>query len=199
MTRMGTDDTETQGYAWASQAGAAFSNPFTSELARDCENTSLSRPASGPALSRHARDQQLPRIGIQKKHGARPACRDGGGFEPRMTRIYTDKAEAQGGAWASQAGAAFSNPFTSELARDCENTSPSRSASGPAFSRAARDEWDGEREGHRVAVGLPIGEMFWESIRKLAYECLFKTAPAFVQRINPGPLGSRKPVRPYPC
>jgi len=41
--------------------------------------------------------------------------------------------EAQGFAWASQAGAEFSNPFTSELARDCEITSPSRSASGPAW------------------------------------------------------------------
>ena len=59
-------------------------------------------------------------------------------FEPRMSRIYTDKAEAQGGAWASQVGAAFSNPFTSELARDCENTSPSHFASGPAF-RALRE------------------------------------------------------------
>jgi hypothetical protein len=25
--------------------------------------------------------KKLPRIGFQKKHGARPACRDGGGFE----------------------------------------------------------------------------------------------------------------------
>jgi hypothetical protein len=30
-----------QGYAWASQAGAVFSNPFASGLARDSENTSL--------------------------------------------------------------------------------------------------------------------------------------------------------------
>ena len=36
-----------------------------------------------------------------------------------------------------------------------------------------------------VAIGLPSGEMFWESICKLACECLFKTALAFVQRINP--------------
>jgi hypothetical protein len=41
--------------------------------------------------------------------------------------------EAQGGACASQAGAAFSNPFKSELARDCEITSPSRFANGPAW------------------------------------------------------------------
>jgi len=35
---------------------------------------------------------------------------------------------------AGQAGAAFSNPSTSELARDSKNTSPTRSASGPAFA-----------------------------------------------------------------
>jgi hypothetical protein len=55
----------------------------------------------------------------------------------RMTRIDTDDTEAQGGAWASQAGAAFSNPSTSQLARDCENTSPTRSASGPAEAMRA--------------------------------------------------------------
>ena len=32
--------------------------------------------------------------------------------------------EAQGYAWASQAGAVLSNPFASELARDSENPSP---------------------------------------------------------------------------
>jgi hypothetical protein len=44
-------------------------------------------------------------------------------FEPRMTRMDTDKAEGQGCAWTGQAGVSFSNPSTSELARDCENTS----------------------------------------------------------------------------
>ena len=37
---------------------------------------------------------------------------------------------------ASQAGATFSNPSTSELSRDCENTSRTRSASAPASSPA---------------------------------------------------------------
>jgi hypothetical protein len=42
-----------------------------------------------------------------------------------MTRIYADKREdreAQGYAWVSQAGAVLSNPFASELARDCEKS-----------------------------------------------------------------------------
>ena len=35
---MDTDeDRDTRGYAWTSQAGAALSNPSTSQLARDCE------------------------------------------------------------------------------------------------------------------------------------------------------------------
>jgi len=48
-----TDYTDGHGYSAGlrpgSQAGAAFSNPSTSELARDSENTSLNRSASGPA------------------------------------------------------------------------------------------------------------------------------------------------------
>jgi hypothetical protein len=57
-------------------------------------------------------------------------------FEPRMTRMDTDKAEGQGWAWTGQAGVAFSNSSTSELARDCENASLIRRADGPAALRA---------------------------------------------------------------
>jgi len=60
-TDLTTDDTDGHGYqksqqgcAWASQARAAFSNPFTSELPRDSENTSLTRSADGPALALRA-------------------------------------------------------------------------------------------------------------------------------------------------
>jgi hypothetical protein len=45
-----------------------------------------------------------------------------------LTRMGKAQVNAQG----TYAGDAFSNPFTSKLARDCENTSPTRSASGPA-------------------------------------------------------------------
>lgn len=51
-----------------------------------------------------------------------------------MTRIYIDNPEAVGLRFA--AGAAFSNPSTSELSRDCENISRTRSASAPASSPA---------------------------------------------------------------
>jgi glycosyltransferase involved in cell wall biosynthesis len=55
-------------------------------------------------------------------------------IRPRITRMGTDDTKAQGGAWASQAVAAFSNPSTSQLARDCENTSPTRTANDPSAS-----------------------------------------------------------------
>ena len=43
---MGTDEKSKQGTAWASQSGAAFSNPSSSELARNCENLAPTRSAS---------------------------------------------------------------------------------------------------------------------------------------------------------
>ena len=57
--------------------------------------------------------------------------------EPQMTRIYTD-GESAGRRPEFRAGAAFSNPSTSKLARECANTSPTRSASGPALALATR-------------------------------------------------------------
>ena len=82
--QLGTSESnkaEAQGGAWASQAGAAFSNLFTSELAWDCEIASLTRFVSSPAFRALREMKKLPRIGFQKKYGARPACRDGGVFE----------------------------------------------------------------------------------------------------------------------
>jgi hypothetical protein len=52
-----------QGCASTGQARVAFSNPSTSELARDCENTSLIRRADGPAALRagiFGREYEIP-------------------------------------------------------------------------------------------------------------------------------------------
>jgi len=49
----------------------------------------------------------------------------------------TRMGEAQGVAQGTCAGAAFSNPFASKLARYSENTSPTRGASAPAWARIA--------------------------------------------------------------
>jgi hypothetical protein len=56
--------------------------------------------------------------------------------------------DAQGCAWASQAGAVLSNPFASELARDSENPSLICSANGPAI---LHQKSLGENAGLRLA------------------------------------------------
>jgi hypothetical protein len=80
MTRIYTDG-EGAGRRLGKPSRRCVSNPFTSELARDCEIASLTRFASGPAFRALREIKKLPRIGTQKKHGARPACRDGRVFE----------------------------------------------------------------------------------------------------------------------
>jgi glycosyltransferase involved in cell wall biosynthesis len=69
--------------------------------------------------------------------------------------------QKQGSAWASQAGAAFSNPSTSELARDSENTSPISSAVGPASLDSGRSSLDSADEGGLVVFAgfRQIGEL----------------------------------------
>ena len=80
-------------------------------------------------------------------------------FKPRMARIYTD-GKARVCAWASQADAAFSNHFTSELARDCETTSLTRFASGPAFSRFAQNVWNMGNENTGMPLACQAGRRF---------------------------------------
>jgi glycosyltransferase involved in cell wall biosynthesis len=70
-----TEDTECiedkfvqkQGAAWSSQASAEFSNPSTSELAHDCENTSLNRSTIGSASALDSR-----RLTLDSKTSAKP-------------------------------------------------------------------------------------------------------------------------------
>ena len=89
--------------------------------------------------------------------------------------------DAQGCAWASQAGAVLSNPFASELARDSENPSLICSANGPALS--LRAEIVGRKD--RVALGFQAG-MCCEKASVSALASVFSTInPAFAQRINP--------------
>jgi len=77
---MGTDKNQA-GRCLGKPSGATFSNPFTSELARDYEITSPSRSASGPAFSRLARDIGN---GKEKDTGLRLACQDGGVLEKHL-------------------------------------------------------------------------------------------------------------------
>ena len=75
--------------------------------------------------------------------------------EELLTTDDTDKHGYQknqhGNAQGTCAGAEFSNPFTSELARDCENVSPTRSASGPAGALFADHGEIGSAGGNQLA------------------------------------------------
>ena len=94
--------------------------------------------ATGAAQKRHARDwakflvKANQEVASAVKRVASEAQRCG----DFLTTDYTDKhgyqKNQQDNAQGTCAAAAFSNPSTSELARDCENTSPTRFASGPA-------------------------------------------------------------------
>jgi len=57
--------------------------------------------------------------------------------------------------WDKPSGAAFSNSLTSELARDYEITSPTRSPNGPAFSRLTRDQEFAKNWHPEKAPGTP--------------------------------------------
>jgi hypothetical protein len=88
--------------------------------------------------------------------------------------------DAQGCAWASQAGAVLSNPFASELAQDSENHRSFCYANGPALS--LRAEIVGRKCG--VALGFQAG-MCCEKASASPLASVFSiTDPAFAQRMN---------------
>jgi len=83
---MDTDNRRTQGDARVTCAGAFEPDSLASKLAGSPVSESPTRSASGPAFRALREVKKLPRIGVQKKHGARPACRDGGVFEKTSAR-----------------------------------------------------------------------------------------------------------------
>jgi len=93
-----------------------------------------------------------------------------------MTRIYTDKAEAQGGAWASQAAQRFQIPSQASL-HGFQNTSPSRSASGPALERLAPGG-TGSYGGNRLAVSGEFLEGQSQAGSQMGYQKLLNPRAA---------------------
>ena len=59
MTRMGTDDTEAQGGAWASQAALCFQIPSQASLHGIVKTHRPLAPRAALALSRFARDEEI--------------------------------------------------------------------------------------------------------------------------------------------
>jgi hypothetical protein len=87
--------------------------------------------------------------------------------------------EAQGCAWASQAGAVLSNPFASELAQDSQTPSPILLRKWPYDDSS---EIFGRKGG--VAFGFQAG-MCCEKASTSPLASVFSTThPAFAQRIN---------------
>jgi hypothetical protein len=88
--------------------------------------------------------------------------------------------EAQGYAWASQAGAVLSNPFASELARDSETPSLILLRKWPCD---ASSEIFGRKCG--VALGFQA-RMFCKNASASVLASVFSTTnPSFAQRISP--------------
>jgi hypothetical protein len=117
--------------------------------------------ATGPAQKRHARDwarflvKANQEVASAVKRVASEAQRCG----DFLTTDYTDKhghqKNQQDNAQGTCAAAAFSNPSTSELARDCENTSPTRFASGPAEEALRADYMgSGSAGGNQLADSM---------------------------------------------
>jgi len=75
-----TDDSDGRGYSAAqrpgSRVGAVFSNPSSSELARDSENTALTRSANGPASALDAGPSSLdlPRMRFFRQENSGPGA-----------------------------------------------------------------------------------------------------------------------------
>ena len=97
-------------------------------------------------------------------------------IQPRMSRIYTDNPEAVGLRLVGQAGDVFSNPSTSELARNSENTLPTRCASGLAVALHADNMGSESAGGNQLAdskevlddqsqAGLQMNSQILQSIR----------------------------------
>ena len=88
--------------------------------------------------------------------------------------------ETQGYAWASQAGAGFSNPFASELARNSETPSLILLRKWPYD---ASSEIFGRKDG--VTLGLQAGRCCEKASASALASVFSTTNPAFAQRTNP--------------
>jgi glycosyltransferase involved in cell wall biosynthesis len=181
-----------QGCAWASQAGVSESDSLASELADSPVSESLTRSASGPALAAKQPKADGGQLRTDEKSGELvhkssggegsgstrpegeiscagakpelPVCEQGRGGGHDLTTKHTKLHERDeaGQRLEGQAGAAFSNPFTSELARDSENTSPIRCADSPPVALDARPSTlDAEASASPIVFGC-YGAARWE-------------------------------------
>ena len=126
-----TDGSDGHGYGeaglrLAGQAGAAFSNPSASELARDSENTSLTRCAGDPAGARIAPEDRPSEV-ADALHG------------PRRSKLETAEGGGEGTAGGNQradSGGFLEGHSQAGLQMDSEKLAAIRSANASSASGA---------------------------------------------------------------
>jgi len=103
----------------------------------------------------------------ESAEGSPSGARRAGASESTLGAGASESKEEAGQRLAGQAGAAFSNPSTSELARDSENLSLTYFASGPAFSPATSYPLPATAPEAQVFVlGIPPMATWWEGARE---------------------------------
>ena len=120
------------------------------------------QPKVGPKGTQVAREAAR-----ESAEGSPSGARRAGASESTLGAGATESKEEAGQRLAGQAGAAFSNPSTSELARDSENLSLTHFASGPAFSPATSYPLPATAPEAQVFVlGIPPMATWWEGARE---------------------------------
>jgi glycosyltransferase involved in cell wall biosynthesis len=152
-------------------------------------------PQEGGILRGTTKGTNLYELGGDQ--GAKSFGRGGRSFEPRIAQINTDselrndtKSGNQSDAQGTCAGAAFSNPFTSELERDSENTSLIPSADGSAFLPATRHSLPA------TAPEAPAGPYFLASNRFVRRKNLARLIQAYARYVGRFQQGEVKSIWP---
>jgi hypothetical protein len=177
---------EEAGLRLVSQAGAAFSNPSTSELARDSENISLTRSASGPASALRADEDRRSEIVV----GA--IRRDGG------------NQLADAGYSRSEWSGAFEGPSSSSLVCGSAKTLPAQASGVPASDSSFRVVREFRGEKSEESEQLPCPASLPEALRmpyfmhpSVYHRCLHKrrSRSTSLETRYPLPVTSYSPQR----
>ena len=122
------------GLRLAGQAGAAFSNPSASQLARDSGNTSLTRCAGDPAGARIAPEDRPSEV-ADALHGPRRSkleTAEGGGEGTAGGNQQADAGDSQ-----SESSGSFEGPSSSSLGSGSAKTPPDRAPVVPASASSS--------------------------------------------------------------
>ena len=121
-----------------------------------------------------------------------PVGRESGNERVKLHEYTRIEAEEAGRRLASQARAEFLNSFTSELSRNCKNTSPTRSANDPASSadKPRADIGGLISDKSEVAKSLDSGRSAFDSDRRPNAGHSLKEWSGVFEGLSPSLLGS---------